>query len=81
MRELDALRAQCAELYSEVTHLHSEVDVVENLCEVVTRLGRDVEKVAASLTDTANMQDEAVERTDNLHAQLTASIRREDAYK
>lgn len=37
--------------------------------------------MTATLTDTANMRDEAAERSASLRAQLAASIRREDAYK
>lgn len=47
----------------------------------VTRLGCSVKKMTASLTETANVRDEAVERASNLIAQLAASVRREEAYK
>lgn len=46
----------------------------------VTRLGRDAEKMTASLTDAANIRAETVKWADNLIAQLAASVRRKDAY-
>lgn len=80
-RELDALRFRYAELDSGVTRLDSKVNVVKRLRAKTISLGRDVEKTAASLTDTANMHDEAVERAYNLGAPLAANVRREEAYK
>lgn len=37
--------------------------------------------MTASLTNTANMRDEAAERADNLRSRLAASVRRENPYK
>lgn len=79
--KLYALLVWCAELDSEVTRSHSEFDVFKRLRGKITGLGRDDEKTAASLTNTASMRDEAIKRPDNLHAQLGSSVRREDAYK
>lgn len=53
---------------------------VDSVAEVAS-LGRDVERKYALLTDMANMRDEAVERVENLGAQLAASAHREAAYK
>lgn len=80
-RELDALQVQNTELDSEMTRLHSDIDAVKRLRAEITSLDCNVEKTAASLTDTANTRDKAVERADNLSARLAASVRREDAYK
>lgn len=80
-RESDALKVRNGKLEFEVTRLHSVIDNVEQLHVEVTRLGRDVEKTTASLTNTANMRDAAVEEAGNLSAQLAASVCREDAYK
>lgn len=44
-------------------------------------MARNVEKVTVSLTDTANVRNGAIERADNLSAQLAASFCREDTYK
>lgn len=78
--KLDALQARCAEPGLEVTCLHREVDVVNSLRVELTELDQDVENMIASLTDSAGMRDEIVERADDLSAQLAASARRRDAY-
>lgn len=44
-------------------------------------LGRDVEKMASSLTDTTKVRNEAIERSEDLTAQLAASVHREEAHK
>lgn len=61
--------------------LHSKFDIIKQLRVEAARLGCNVEKMIASFIDTANMLDEAVEGSDNLSTQLSASICREDAYK
>lgn len=58
--ELDSPRVWCVELDSEVSRLHSEDDVVKQVLAEVAKLGRDAEKKTVSLTDSANMRDEAV---------------------
>lgn len=59
-------------------HLHGEVDILHRLRAEVSRLGRDVEMITASLIDTANMRNEVVERAGSLSAQLAAPICRGD---
>lgn len=56
-----------------MTRLHSEIDVAERVRAEVSSCGRNVEIIAASLTNTANMRDEAVKRAYNFSAQLAAS--------
>lgn len=80
-QEPDVLKVQAAELDAEVSRSHIEVKNFKHLRAETNRLGRDVEKVTALLTDRANMLDEDVERADNLSAQLAASVCCEDAYK
>lgn len=46
-RELDALRAQCANLDHKVTRLQSEVDAFRQLRAEVAGLGREVKKMTA----------------------------------
>lgn len=80
-RKSDALKVQNAGLDSEVTRLHSEIDAVKQFRAEVAKLSLVVQKVAISLTGSANLRVEAVERADNLSTQLAASNRRKDAYK
>lgn len=67
-QKLDALRVQYAEFDSEVTRLHSEVDIVKQVRVEETRLSHGVEKMTVSLNSTVDMRDEPVERADNLSA-------------
>lgn len=64
-----------------MTRGHSKADLVKQLRAEVARLDRNAEMMTASLTDKPNMRDEAIERAKNFRAQLTASVRLEDAYK
>lgn len=80
-REPDALKVPTEELESKVMHLHNEVDIVKQLRSKVARLGHDVENMSASLTDTGNMRDEAVNRADNLSVYFAVSVYCRDAYK
>lgn len=79
--ELDSQYAQCADLDSAGTHLHSEVNVVKLLRVEIACSGHDVEKIAASVTNTATMRDEAVKMAYNLRCQIAAGVCCEDAYK
>lgn len=80
-RNSGALKVLNAISDSERTRLHSKVDDVKQLRAGVSKLGCDVERITASLTDTTNMCNEAVERADDVGAYLAASIRHEDAYR
>lgn len=61
-QKADALKSRNVELNFEVARLLSEVDAVKKPRAVLIRLGCNVEKITASLIDTANMRDEAVKR-------------------
>lgn len=63
-----------------MTCLHSEVDAFARLRAEAAWLGCDVEKMTASCIYMANMRDEAVERANNLSAQLAASVCWKDTY-
>lgn len=76
--ELDVLKVQNAEMDFDVTRLHREIDDVKQLRVDVTRLGREVVEMTASSIDTANMREEALERAENLSAQLATGVCRED---
>lgn len=79
--ESQGLKVRNAELDSKVTRIYSKVDVFKQLRAAVTRLGRDAEKMAPSLTDTASIHGGDVERADSLDARLAASVCRDDSYK
>lgn len=77
----NAPKVRIAELDSEVTRFYSEVDVVKYLRAKAARLGRNIEKMTALSSKTANMREKDVRRVANLSAQLAFNVRREDAYK
>lgn len=81
MRKADAPKFQNAKLDFEMIHIRSDIVKDKQLRAKVARLNRNAERVTASLTKTANMCGEAVERAKSLSAQLAASNGHKDAYK